>query len=129
MHPAVIVLAGQPRQLPHEPALRQSGQHLFDLGAVGERVQPFGAGLQLPRRVGPAQEQDGQQRPFVAGKLELFVEALVVLQRPLPPVGDDHPDQLAMLEFPCAGFQFTVLVRRDGVPTGGLVAGRAQGVE
>ena len=42
---------------------------------VGERVHPLGAGAQLPRRLGAAQQQHREQRPLVVGQAEVLVEA------------------------------------------------------
>ena len=129
VHPAVVVLAGLARKLADQPTLGHPGEGLLGGLPVGERVHPLGAGAQLARRLGAAQQQHREQRPFVVGQVEVLVEDLVVLQRAPAGRGPDDPQQPAVLE-PAADLLDGLLVVVDHrVAAAALVAGGAQRVE
>ena len=131
VHPTPVLLARPSFQLVHEGGgqPRQPSQHRLHRLTVGERVQPVGAGAQLPRRLRAAQQQHGDQRPLVGLEGESLVEQLVVLQRARAAVGPHDPDQATLLEAAQRLGQQRLVVVDDRVPAAGLVARGLQGVE
>ena len=84
--PAIVLLAGLTWQLDDQRRLggRHPGKRRFDLGAIGEGVQAFGAGLQSARRLRSAQQQHGHQRALIVRPGHSGCDGLHVLQGAAP---------------------------------------------
>jgi hypothetical protein len=131
VHPPVIVLARLAGQLRHQWLLvaGHPGQAGLDLGPVREKVQPLGAGLQLAGRLGPPQQQHGDQRPFVVAQAQVLVEQLVILQGAGAGIAVDHPHQLPQPQPLQPVEHVGVGIVDDRVAAAALIARGAQAVE
>ena len=131
VHPAGVVLAALAGQLADQrlgPG-GQVGQDDLDRAAVGEAVQPVGAGPQLAGRLRTAQQQHGHERLLGVVQLQHLGEQLVVLQRPPALVGPHDAHQLPVLEPAQGRLDGRLVVVDDRVTAARLVAAGADGGE
>ncbi len=126
--PARVVLPGLALQLRDERVgpVGQPGQARLDVATVGEGVQPIGAGLQLPGRLRPAQQQDGQERALVGRESQCLREQLVVFHRARALARPHEAQQPLVLEVARDVLHLRVAVVGDRVAARALVARRAQ---
>jgi 7-cyano-7-deazaguanine reductase len=124
----LLFLAGQPRPASHQLAADELRQRLLDLDERVEGVQAFDPWFELPRRLGAAQHENGEQRQLGIGQTECVVQQVPILDRTAArPAGEAHPAAPAPpVE---RGADGRLVVLDHGVSVGALVAGRAQGVE
>ena len=127
----MVLLARPALQLLHQRRVApvhplQAG---LDLGAIGEQVQPFGAGAQLAGSLRPAQQQHGEHRALVVGQVEDLREGLVVLQRAPSGVGPHDAQQTLVLERPGGLFHRPLVELHHRLTATGLVAGGAEAGE